>query len=206
MKITNVEKNRKNPDMLNVFIDNVFAFSIMEEDYLALGLYDRENITEEEITDITNNINCKKAKSHALKYLISKMRTEKEIREKLLELGFDKETVNAAVEDLKSLGYINDRIYVQKYLYDRTKLKPKSKKMLRYELQQKGIDDSIIDEVLSEWKMDDEAVAANLVRRKFGKYDLNEEKIKRRVYNFLRNRGYSFEVIKNAIDMVNSKD
>jgi len=41
-------------------------------------------------------------------------------------------------------------IYAQKYVYDRIKLKPKAKKMLKRELNQKGVSDEIADQVLSE--------------------------------------------------------
>lgn len=206
MRITDVEKNKKNPDMLEVFIDGTFAFSILEEDYLALSLYDRENITIEEIDEIKTQINTKKAKAYALRYLTGKLRSENEIRQKLKQYGFDGETRDIVIEHLKGLGYINDRLYVQKFLYDRNKLKPKAKKMLKYELLKKQIDEDIIDEILCEWKLDDATTAENLVNRKFGKYDLNDEKIKKRVFYFLKNRGYSYEIFKHVIEKLAIKN
>ncbi|MGI6777748.1 MAG: regulatory protein RecX [Acetivibrionales bacterium] len=200
MEITSVEKNKKNPDQLIVYIDNQFAFSIYEEDYLSLNLYEKKKITQEEINHIKHDINYKRAKSYAIRYLILKVRSELEIRQKLKDSSFDTATINKAIDELKALGYINDRLYVQKYIYDRSKLKPRSKKLLKYELMAKGIEEGIIDEILNEWKMDESVVVEGLLRKKFGKYDLSDEKIMRRAYSFLQYRGFNYEIAKKAIN------
>jgi regulatory protein len=71
--------------------------------------------------------------------------------------------------------------------------------MLRHELMSRGIDEEIIDDVLSELKIDDVTTAEGLVKRKFGKYDFNDEKLIKRIYYFLRQRGYGDEVIEEVI-------
>jgi regulatory protein len=66
----------------------------------------------------------------AVRFLAMKLRSEKEVSFKLENEGFDEDTIEKVLEELKSMGYINDKIYAQKYVYDRSKLKPKAKKML----------------------------------------------------------------------------
>ena len=130
MIITSVERNRKNKDMLSVYVDNQYAFSIPEADYLRLNLYEKRDITEEDIINIKENVYFNAAKSAAVKFLSLRLRSESEVRKKLERDAYDSETIDKVVNHLKSLGYLNDRLYVQKYLFDRNKLKPKSKKML----------------------------------------------------------------------------
>jgi regulatory protein len=53
--------------------------------------------------------------------------------------------------------------------------------------------------VLDDWEVDEFDVASGLVRRKFGKYDMKDETVKRKVYAFLAHRGYQYELIENVL-------
>jgi len=199
MKITSVERDKKNKDKFTVYIDNQPAFKISEEDYLSLNLYEEKDITSDEIDYIKNEVNFRRAKSVAVKYLSMKLRNEKDVYSKLINEGYSRKTAERVVEELKSLGYINDKLYVQKYIFDRSKLKPKSKKLLKLELLNKGIKEDDIDEVMADWKVDESVVAENLARKKFGKYDLRDEKIVKKVFSFLHHRGFSYEIINEVV-------
>jgi regulatory protein len=199
MKITSVEKNKKQHNMLAVFIDNEFSFCIPEDIYLKLGLYEDRELNGDEILEIKRDIISACARECAVKFIQIKIRSVNDVREKLRFEGYDRELVEMVLEDLIALGYLNDRLYARKYVFDRKILKPKSKRMLRHELMSRGIDEEIIDDVLSELKIDDVTTAEGLVKRKFGKYDFNDEKLIRRIYYFLRQRGYGDEVIEEVI-------
>ncbi|MCX7921808.1 MAG: recombination regulator RecX [Clostridia bacterium] len=195
MEITSVERSKKNKDMLWVYIDGKYSFSVAEEDYLSLNLYENRELTTDEVDNIKNNISFRTAKSTAIKFLSLKMRSGKEVFNKLILEGFDTEAAESVVEELKAIGYINDELYAQKYIFDRSKLKPKAKKLIKLELVSKGIGEDIADNVLGNWEVDEETVAESLVKRKFGKYNFNDEKIIRKVYAFLQHRGFDYEII-----------
>jgi regulatory protein len=197
--ITSVEKNRKHKDRLSVFVDGSFAFTISEEDYLSLNLYEKSEITEETIEYIKSTVNFRDARSKAVRYLTLKIRTEKEVQDKLKDEGFDRECISRVINELKAIGYINNQLYAQKYVFDRSKLKPMSKRMMKQELLSKGVSEEIADEVLSDWKAEDSDVARNLVKRRLGKYDLSDEKILRKAYMFLAHRGFTRDIIREVL-------
>ena len=199
MEITGAEKSKKNKNRMSVYIDGRFSFTISEEDYLSLHLYDKKEINDEELDYIKNTLNFRSAKSAAVKYLSLKLRTEKEVRQKLRGDGYDAGNIEKVVEELKTIGYINNRLYAQKYVFDRSKLKPKSKKLLKLELQSRGIPADVADEVLGDWNVDEAIVAAELARRKFGKYDLTDEAVLKKVYMFLHHRGYNHDLIDDVV-------
>ncbi|HOQ07505.1 MAG TPA: regulatory protein RecX [Clostridiales bacterium] len=199
MEITSVEKNRKYRDKLSVFIDGKFAFNISEKDYLSLNLYEKSEIDDKTIDYIRNTINFQEAKSRAVRYLTLRIRTEKEVRDKLKSEGYDNECIARVIDELKAIGYINNQLYAQKYVYDRSKLKPMSKRMLKLELLAKGIPEETADEVLADWKAEDADVAMSLVKRKFGKYDMKDEKIIRKAFMFLAHRGFNRDTIKEVL-------
>jgi len=205
MQITSVHKNNKNNKRVSIYVDDQYAFSIQEEDYLRLGLYEKKELTQDEIDYINNSINFKSAKFAAIKYLSYKLRSEMEVRTRLSSLDYDSDIVNQTIKELKSMGYINDVMFVQKYIYDRSKLKPQSKKMLKYDLKSKGIPEEIIDQILDNWEMDEVSIAAGLIKRKFGKYDIFSQKILKRVQFFLFHRGFSYETIMEALRSLMTK-
>ena len=201
MLITSVEKN-KNNDRFSVYIDNSFAFTISEEDYLRLGFYEKREITKDEIEKVKYDINLRDAKSAAIKYLAFKLRTEKEIRDKLYNKGFEEEIVSSAIDELKSSGYIDDRLYASKYISDRLKLKPRSGKLLQYELECRGVARDDIFYVLNGTDLDELSIAESLVNKKFGKFDCSDEKIVKRIYSFLSNRGFDYGIINEVIGRI----
>lgn len=203
MEITSIEKNKRN-NRLSVYIDDKFAFTISEEDYISLNLYDKAELTEETVNYIKNTLNFREAKAKAVRYLSLKLRTEHEVWKKLHSDGYEQECVERVISELKAIGYINNKLYAQKYVFDRSKLKPLSKKMMKRELKARGIDEEIIDEVLDDWKVEDEVVAEGLLKRKFGKYDLDNEKVRRKAYMFLMHRGFSVGTIKEALHSMSS--
>ena len=206
MIITSFEKSNKNKDMISVFIDNQYAFSLPEEEYIRLGLYEKSEISEEDLYYIKSEVLQRSAKSKAIRYLSLKLLSEKELFTKLQSKGFDDETIRFVVDDLKAMGYINDKIYAQKFVFERSKLKPKSKKMLKMELNNRGVSDDIIDEVLDNFEYDEITIVERLIRKKFGKYDLNDPKIENKVFSFLMHRGFQYEIIKNGLINISKAD
>ncbi|NLI57262.1 MAG: regulatory protein RecX [Clostridium sp.] len=202
MEITSIRKNKKNNKMLSVFIDNAYSFSISEEDYLRLKLYEKTSISKKEIDEIKRNIALKSVKSSAIRLVTYKLLSEKELFLKLTAKGYDEDVVNMAIEELKSMGYLNDMIYAQKFVYERIKLKPKSKKALSFELKSKGISEDIIETVLNDIDYDEDVVIERLLRKRFRKYDLADSKITKKAYSFLMHRGFNFEDIKRVINKI----
>lgn len=199
MVITSFEKCKKNKDMLKVFVDGEYSLTISEEDYLLLGLYEKKEITQEELDYIKTNIIKKSVRACAVKLLSLRLLSEKELFEKLRLKGYDEEIINEVLLDLKSIGYINDMIYARKFVYERVKLKPKSKKMLKMELKKKGISDEISDEVINNLDYDETLEIKRLIKKRFGKYNLEDPKVIKKVYSFLLHRGFDYEIVKDIL-------
>ena len=63
--------------MLSVYVDNVYSFSIPEEEYLRLNLYEKTSISEEEIEEIKKSIALRNVKSSGIKLITYKLLSEK---------------------------------------------------------------------------------------------------------------------------------
>lgn len=198
MTITAVEKNR-DKGMVRVFIDNNYSFTIPEEDYIINELYEETVISEEQLSVIREKVLVRAARERGVRYLTYKDRSENEILTKLIEAGFDANVAQSAVNELKTIGYLDDTRYAMKYLSERIRTKALSRKALGLELKNKGIDKEIIDKALSEFETDDYEVALREGKKKFGKYNINNKKIEQKAYRFLLHRGFSYEIVNKVI-------
>ena len=133
-----------------------------------------------------------KLKTKMLKYIFYKKRTEKEVLEKFK--NEEQELLDETIENLKELGYINDELYVEKYIHEVVALKNLSIFEIKYKLLSKGVPESIIDDYISknsDMLEDYERLAAtNLVQKR------KDSSTREETMNYLNKKGYSYELIK----------
>ncbi len=97
----------------------------------------------------------------ALRFLGIRLRSEKEIRDKLKEWmkkdswaypqqEGESEVGNRVVEQLKKDRFLDDKRFAEEWIASRMRSKPRGEVILRMELAQKGIDRFLIEDVLDE--------------------------------------------------------
>lgn len=199
MRIISLLKNEKFPSMFNITMDNNVSFCLPKKRVELLELAEGKNISEETLNYILDKEVYVAAKSAAVSFLALKLRTAYEVERKLYEMGYNETTIERVIEDLKEINYIDDYNYACKYIAEKSKLKPKSAKLLSMELSQKGLSDDIISSALEEFTLDEEEVALHLLRKKYSRYTAFDEKLIQKMKNFLSGRGFSYSQISKAV-------
>jgi len=199
MIITSIEVNKSSASMARVHIDDNNSFCLPQKRITILNLYEGKNITPETLEYILTYEVFDAAKSTAVKYLAFKLRTSYEINQKLSDLGYEEETVNNVIENLIEIDYINDHRYTIKYISEKTKLQPKSIKMLSMELSYKGIPDDIIKKAFEEINLEEDDIAFELIKKRFSKQTSFDEKVINKMRSFLASRGFGYQQTSKAI-------
>lgn len=203
MLITKIEKQKNNDKRYSVFLDYQFAFGIDEVDLLYFKLKENEILEKEKYLTILNDILMKKAKDKALKYLSYKMRSEKQVREKLIEEQFPKVIINKIIQILKKYNYINDEEYAKAFIKDKVNIKGYGFFKISYELKNQGIDEHIFKKYLeNEEFVDEQKKAIDLLKKKIKRIDVIDYKEKQKLYAYLIRRGFSYDTINNALNIV----
>lgn len=138
-----------------------------------------------------------KAKNAVFRLLKYRARSRKEIEDRLKQKKFSQDTINLVIDYFDKLEFINDREFASSWLNSRI-AKPLGMRRIFFELRQKGISKDIIEEAQSKLKerYNEYEVVSELVRNKMKRLaNLESNKAKRRVYNFLIRRGFSIDVI-----------
>jgi len=144
-----------------------------------------------------------KAKSVAFRLLSYRMRSCKEIADKLKEKGFPRDTIHTVIRDLKRINYLDDYKFAKEFVESRLIHNPKGRTLLRYELSQKGVESKIIDAVIEEKiSTAKEEKTARLLAEKVWQKKKNIEinKRKAQTYNYLARRGFPVSIVTKILD------
>lgn len=142
----------------------------------------------------------------ALRYLERRARTEAEIRQKLTERQVPPQEIEAVLVKLKEIGYINDQQFAENFQRSRNDYKPTGVQRLRIELRQKGVPKEIVQAVQVE-KEDEAELALRAAQSRLRQYsNLEPAVFERRMIGFLARRGFSYDVIKQALRNVKIED
>lgn len=144
----------------------------------------------------------RRAKLRAIHLLEYRDRTEKDMRRKLQQGDYPPEVIDKTIEYLKSYGYIDDKRYAGRYLSMR--LGGKGRRRLFMELQQKGVDPSLAQEVwmeiCQEEDINERAAIRRLIEKKVGERTRLPRKEYQRLLNYLARRGFSWEDISAELE------
>ena len=137
----------------------------------------------------------------ALAYLTARMRTVREVEEKLDDLQYGEGDILATVERLKELGLLDDEGYAREFVRSRLATKPVSRQKLYLDLKNHKVPEELIETVLNELPRETEGDNARAVAAKFWRQmSALEEPVRReRVLRRLMSRGFSTEASLAAI-------
>jgi regulatory protein len=138
------------------------------------------------------------ARKKAMDYLARREYGCKELGAKLAGAGFDEATARSAVAQLAVEGLQDDRRFVDSFIQSRVN-QGKGPVRIRLELGQRGVDESLIEEILDERDDDWESLAKNMRQRKFGSGRADDFHEKARQMRFLQYRGFTRDQIQAAI-------
>jgi regulatory protein len=141
-----------------------------------------------------------KAKHYALKLLSYKGRSEKELEERIGKKGFEKAVASSTIDYLKNIGLIDDVAYAEILKREALGAKLLSVRGAQRYLFSRGIPKDIIARVFDSGENMDIENAGILIEKKLRTlHNCSSETIKRRLYNLLARKGYSFETIMSAL-------
>jgi regulatory protein len=148
-----------------------------------------------------------KTRQYALKLLSYRGRSVRELEERLRRKGFPDHVVSSTMRHLKHTGFLDDKALAEALKREAMSTKFLSQYGARKFMLARGISREIVDSMFSPDEKDDIKNASRLVDKKLRTIEnLSAEKIKRRLYNLLLRKGYSFETIKSVLKKRNFRE
>lgn len=195
MEITAIEPRRKRLSQL--YLDGEAAVKVDTETLLKAGWKPGMEISDEDLHQLLQESEARRAKEKALYLLEYRSHSKKELADKISRTT-SREAAEAAVDKMEELGLVNDEDYGRQMAEYLLQKKGYGLRRARQELLQKGIDRELIEELLEELASDPEEKLREIVERKY-QNQLDDEKGYRRTVAALQRLGYGWEDIKTVL-------
>lgn len=199
-----LEKRRGFRSRFDVMIDGEHAFTANRKTLDELGVEDGGEISDAsslaETIALVDEMELEHATERSYRYLETRMRSGKELRDNLLRGGYSQGVIEQVMEKLKRLGFWDDRAFSQSFA--RSKLQNKSMRAVLYELKQKGIPSNILEEVKEMEEPEDETAKCLAIISRYlrGRGDPTAQ-LRKATQACLR-RGYGWDSIRAAMSQV----
>ena len=207
-KITKIEIQKNKKDRVNIYLDGEYALAINAELIYKENLKVKDDVDISKLQEIAEKESYIRCKESAIKIIERSYKTEKEIRDKLKQKGYEEKQINNSIDFLKEYNFINDNTYAKAFIKD--KLSSKGSQKIKYDLMKKGIAKDIIEENLIKVdKNEEKEVALNVGRKKYESIRRKESdnyKLSGKLYRFLISRGYAYDIVKDVVKEIMSLD
>jgi regulatory protein len=203
MVITGIERQKKNPRRYNIYIDGEFALGLDRNVVADNGLRKGDTADERLLTRLRAADEFVRAYRIALRFLSYRPRSESEIRSRLEREELLPETTEQIIEKLRDEGQLDDKRFAEMYAESKMLKKPIGAHRLRRELRQKGLNDTIIRDVVQSYCSEEtELNHARFLAEKKLAADRSDDplKRKRRLADHLMRQGFGWDVVKRVMD------
>ncbi len=205
MIITSIQRQQKRRHRVSIFLDGEFAFGVNDDVVYRFGLHKGMTMDDSLRKDIELFDNTVQAKLNAERFIATRMRSEREVRQRLRRQGFPDDVIEEIIVVFRRVNMLNDAEFARMWVRDRLALRPRSAAMLRRELRTKGVTEEVTDQVLQEAFEDREE--ADIARALADSYcrkhpNIEGEVLKRRLAGFLQRKGYTASLVYDVVNAV----
>jgi regulatory protein len=199
VKVTALRIQARAKGRVNVYLDGKFAFGLTR--IVAARLAIGQELDEAAIASLRGLDDAEMAYERALRFLAPRPRSEAEVRRRLKQHQIVPALIDGVIERLRRASLLDDQAFANYWVENRNTFRPRSARVLRAELRQKGLPDEAVRAALTE--TDDAAaaytVAAQRARRLTG---LEYNEFRRRLGDFLARRGFNYDTLEPVVERV----
>jgi regulatory protein len=205
MIVTKIESQRGNTRRINLYIDGELAFGLHRAILLGQRVREGAEVSAALLVRLQRLEELALAEQRATRLLNHRLRSEHELRTRLLQEEFTPAAVSETLDRLKSLGYVDDDRFARAFIHDRLLKRSVGRVRLANELRRKGLPGPLVASVLDEEvsATDElrraETEGTKALRRYRGRRQDDARLQRDRLMRFLVNRGFGWDVAAAAV-------
>ncbi len=193
-------KSSKSGETYKVWLDSGETVIIETETALKFHLKEEKTFSDDEWEEIMSDSAYLSARRRAFNILGYRAVSEKQLFHKLTEKGADEDTAQRVVDKMIELGLVNDEALLKEKVRHLSEVKKYGEKRIITDLMLKGFNKSDIQNALYNLEPDNFKIVCEIIEKKYQNIledsDINT---RQKVMNALLRRGFSYDVIKSAI-------
>lgn len=197
-----MELQKRNSKRVSIYIDEDFAFGVDMEVAYTCDLKEGKEIDSKFVESVIKKEEQFRANNYALSLLSFRARSEKEIRDRMLQKGYESSVIEKTIRYLKEQRYVNDREFTEAFIKDKTELSHYGRNRIKTELFKKGISKELVDELIEENIQSDMEykTVKELAESKIKSYQKDKKDAQyRKLSGYLLRKGYSYDVVSRVV-------
>jgi regulatory protein len=197
--ITRLVQGKKNPNRVNLYLDDEFAFALSIDEVGKKSLKKGLELSPGEIEDLKKADSDEYIYGKILNFLSFRPRTVKEVRDRLWKYEVkDEDSQNIVIDKLKSKGYLDDVSFAKWFIESRNTHRPRSISMLKMELSQKGVPKDIISDLVATMG-DEKATIMHLLDKKLGNHRILGKPELVKIQGYLVRQGFAWDKVSEVV-------
>lgn len=197
-KIIDIKPQVRNPQRKTLIFDDGSVFGISEDVFISHKFEIGSEISEDLFNETINDELKVKVYNSALRLLAYRMRSCAEMKRRLAEKKYPKNTIEEIIDKLLNIGYLNDTEFAEAFAHDKVKSKKIAPITLRMEFIPHKIDSDILEKTMNivyeKYPISD--LIKQLLEKKKIQFGMKlEQKTKKRIQDLLKRKGFSWNEI-----------
>src|SRR5690606_27046091 len=171
---------------------------------VKFGVTKGMQLDEWSMDEITYEDQIEKGFNRALHYLSCRMRSEFEVKKKLLELEYGEAVVLEAIVKLRRLGFLDDEAFSEALMRTQKNASNKGPRASQQESQKQGVGKELQQQVLENYSEEEQFAVAKKLAEKAARSNssIAPAQLKQKIQNALARKGFSFELINSVMEEI----
>jgi regulatory protein len=203
--ITRISEQKRRPNRRNIHFDGAFAFGCNVNVVARFRLREGMTLSADQVRQIELGEVKQECFDRAMAALSSRLHSRVELQRKLMRREYGETVVNAVLDDLARLGYVNDEQFARTKAMSAAQYKHHGRRRAFVELRRAGVSTGTAERALDDLYggRDNTAEARELARKQLPRLNrLDAQVARRRLVGMLQRRGFDYEDIKPVVDEV----
>ena len=217
MEVTKLSSQIKNPDRINIFLNNKYEFSLDISQVIDLAVKSGNIYSDEEVVVLRREGEFSKYYTKAMVYSLARPRSTREISDYLYRqtrtktylvkgerrerIGMAPELSQRIINKLIEKKYLNDENFARYWVENRNLKKGISERTLKQELLKKGVSQEIVNTVIENSERNDEEELKKVIAKRRHRYESDDKFIK-----YLMSKGYQYYQIQEVLSADNDPE
>lgn len=202
MEIVKFKKSKSN--LYEIMLDNGLSFKLYDDVIVKYNLLVNKEFDDKFFEDVRNYNDSLDAYYLSIKYLNTKMRSEKELKKYLAKKNISQEHIESTIKRLNSEGYLNHETYIKSYINDAYNFTNNGPLKIKSSLKDLGFKEEEITPYLN---LDYSGKIKKIIDKKIKvNTKLSNNNLKLHLTNYLINLGYPKESFISYLETIHFDD
>ena len=202
-KVLDIQLQKRRKNRRSIFLDDGSVFGVSDDVFFSTPIHIGDTISEQVLNEILDSESKTKIYNSAINLLSYRMRSKSELKDRLIRKKYNEDSILDVINNLELKGYLDDEKFAHAFAKEKVKNKLIGPIALKFEMSSHNLNVDLVDNVISSvYQIFPQEFIINKLITKWKVKDSigKDPKIKGRIANRLKNKGFYWDDIQNAIN------